>query len=523
MVDIKKVISYLIPLIFLVLMVIWLFGGSFPELKEKVSGIKEYVKFGAEEELGAKPTIADDHRVRIQNLLKTMNEMKKSSVKNCFANYGGLPPLGEKGTSITFSYDAAKDATKVIVKGGAEGVQIVEIEEGKGELELPGIRPCVIAGKNGDEVIAKNFYDTFLNEKPEVKKYFTFSINDFTLAYDRGNHISTGGRTIDSGFQDGGWLFTPGDGKICFFPSTTGLSCGGKIGGLQNDCLEDDPSETDSIPYLYGRGKLLECSQNKGYGFIEATIHGSSGKGIISGRCPVGGRCTFRESCKNTYQSNTVNRPNCVIGVTMDNDDSSCGWIEVKPGTKIGHGNVQNKLNQINWYTTQDASESGDLSVEIVNQNLHIFLFNTADPELTCGNNGVWNIFGLVDVAYIPAAVDDRFKTEAGFSQFGINSCADLKDNDDNSRIDCDDSSCLTNLACIQDKNGGQILKKSCFDSLDNEMILVDIDFEEDGSYQGGIKEDGSANKLIDCADPICEDVEYQKQKCSESEVINLI
>src|SRR3989338_5848275 len=131
MVDIKKVISYLIPLIFLVLIVIWLFGGSFPELKEKVSGIKEYVKFGAEEELGAKPTIPDDHKNAIKELLKKMNEMKESKINNCFANYQGLPELGEKGTSITFTYNASKDTTKVIVKGGAEGVQIVELEDGK--------------------------------------------------------------------------------------------------------------------------------------------------------------------------------------------------------------------------------------------------------------------------------------------------------------------------------------------------------------------------------------------------------
>lgn len=520
MVDIKKVISYLIPLIFLVLMAIWLFGGSFPELKEKGSGIKEYVKFGAEEELGAKPTITDTHKEAIQKLLKTMNEMKESSVRNCFANYGGLPLLGEKGTSITFSYDVAKDATKVIVKGGAEGVQIVELEEGKGELELPEIRPCVIAGKheNQEASIAENFYHAFLNpDQTKIKGNYYMPLRDFTIAFRGGdNRIETGLSTIDANdnFEDGGWLFTPDNQQICFFPSTYGSSCEGEEGGLQNDCLGDDTDEVDSIPYLYGRGKLLECSPGKSYQWIEANLlRGSPGEGVVSGRCLVGGlSCTiYGNSCSQIYINYLEQRkdqPNCILFATMEGED--CGWITVRSGTKIGHQGTNYKLDRTgDWGSDPDGGDTQDLSNQIINDDLHIVLTNPADPELTCGNNGRWNIFGLVDVASIPV-VDEKFKTEALFPG---EPCADNLDNDQNGLIDCDDLSCSASLQCIKLTEKGTIHSKNCFDGVDNEMIIEGIIVTEDGS-------NNTNNNLIDCADPICEDVEYQKKVCSEGEVI---
>ncbi|MBI2102862.1 hypothetical protein HYT55_03415, partial [Candidatus Woesearchaeota archaeon] len=263
MVDIKKIISYLIPLLFLILVVIWLFGGSFPGLKEKLGEVKNYVSFGAETELGTTPTIPPDHLRAIDKLIATMKDMQASSVSTCFANYGGLPDLGEKGTSVTFTYDALNDKTIVSILGGVEGVQEISSEE------LKGIRPCVIAGKYTDENdVADNFQYTLLTPDPHQVKgdYYmdvkTISIRSSTSGVN-GNFIRTSEPDFtfaSDNFQDGGWIFTPDNKRICFFPTTDGTSCEGEYGGLQDNCLADAGSGDDSaIVNLLSAGNINYC------------------------------------------------------------------------------------------------------------------------------------------------------------------------------------------------------------------------------------------------------------------------
>lgn len=284
MVGLKKLaIDFLLPLVILIVVVAMYFGGSFPELKEKVGDVKNYVKFGAEQQLGTTPTIPPDHLDAVNKLISTMKEMKESTVPSCFANYGGLPDLGAKGTSVTFTYDALNDRTIVSVLGGVEGVQEISSEE------LKGIRPCVIAGKYTNENdIARNFQYTLLTPNSNQVKgdYYmdvkTVSIKSSTSGVN-GNFIRTSEPdfSFDSNnFQDGGWLFTPDNKRICFFPTTDGTSCEGEYGGLQDNCLADAGSGDDfAVVNLLSAGKINYCVQKDQalrYKWIELSTLGSN-------------------------------------------------------------------------------------------------------------------------------------------------------------------------------------------------------------------------------------------------------
>ncbi|MBR9683596.1 hypothetical protein GOV03_03580, partial [Candidatus Woesearchaeota archaeon] len=121
---VKKLAYYLIPLIVLILVVMWQFGpeGLFDGVKGAVEGIVDLapkVTVGSEELKGEKPTIPPEHDTAIRNLVDTIKKMKDSEKTNCFANYGGLPALGEKGTSLNFQLEG--DKTTLMIGGGAGG------------------------------------------------------------------------------------------------------------------------------------------------------------------------------------------------------------------------------------------------------------------------------------------------------------------------------------------------------------------------------------------------------------------
>ncbi|MBI4151600.1 hypothetical protein HY496_01405 [Candidatus Woesearchaeota archaeon] len=514
MADIKKVISYLIPLIFLILVAMWLFVGSFPQLKERVGDVKKYISFGAEKELGPQPTIPEDHKKQIERLLKTMREMKESTVNNCFANYGGFSNLGEKGTSLHFIYDSLNDKTLVTVKGGSEGEQIVELEEGKGMIELPGVKLCVIGGGS----VPSSFFNKVLKENyprdTTPTSHFT-EVSSIEVRFDTagvgwdGNVIKTGLSNVDTNnnFQDGGWLFTPDNTHICFFPTRYDPgagrnSCEAEEGGLQNSCTLD-VTKLSSIPYLYGRGWLSECNPEKEYRWIEANLlRGSPGEGLVSGKCLNGRGCfAYGKSCFKKYLDADVGpSSNCRLLLTLEGD--TCGYFAVPPGSKIQHQGERNELQKdLRYYGhDSDGNTETDLSNQMVNPNLKIVLASPDDPILTCGNNGLWNTRGLTETL---------FRSEVLFSP---DACSDTTDNDGNGKVDCEDQSCSTNLACIAFVGDGSISKITCFDSLDNENVMKETE----------VIVENTPGK-IDCLDPICEGIEYKDQKCVGGEVIALM
>ena len=196
-------------------------GGAFPKVQDISRGLKNYVNIGAEKGFGSRSALPEEQTQAIVSLKETMKAMKASGETDCFAQYTPLPPLGrEKGTTVELAYEESEDATYLTVKGGAEGVEVIS---SLGE-SLKGIRPCLIAGKDeAGNLIEDNFRRKFLNKKEGVAIFpYRQLVGMISLP-----------------LQDNGWLFTPGDGEICFFPS--------KI-------------EEESIPFLIRTGKLSLCT-----------------------------------------------------------------------------------------------------------------------------------------------------------------------------------------------------------------------------------------------------------------------
>ncbi len=510
MVDIKKIISYLIPLFFLVIMGAWLFAGSFPGLKEKVYNLKTYVNFGAETEIGSIPTIPPDHADAIDGLIKTIKEMHESAIPNCFANYGKLPDLGEKGTSIHFQYDPLNDKTLVTVKGGKEGEQIISLHEGKGTIELPGVRSCVVAGGT----VPGNFFDTFLHSiYPSSFSAVgtTFVPANLSLSFfnpsinNKGNIIKTGLLDVDDNdnYRSGGWLFTSNNKDICFFPTTYDLGAGCKADskGIRDSCFIS--SEKDySISKLIGSGELTSCRQYRGFRFVEGMVSKDNIEevdgtqyvvGHITARCPLGETChTYNAECNNRYEDTGVGRSdngeNCRLLV---NFNKKCGYMGMKPGTLLGYaGNRANvKLMKYDFNFV-----GGDQAVHDLISSTGFMVGNDRDsiPGLECSSDGNWTIFDISK--QIPKGT---FPSEGDYSR----DCEDGRDNNGNGLTDCADPACFGFKGCPVNDNemGPQHEEDLCIDDIDN---------DHDGK--------------IDCADPDCEGIKNYDRQCLYGNLITI-
>ncbi|MBT4805169.1 hypothetical protein HON71_03280 [Candidatus Woesearchaeota archaeon] len=269
----QKLVLYIIPIIVAAFLLFNYYGGdesAFESLKSGVDSAKEYVpniSIGDKGLSASKPDISTEHKAQLTNLKNAIEKMLSSSEKNCFANYGGFSPLGEKGTSIVMT--RSDGGTKFRVLGGAGGDQLVTDLS----FEIEGMIPCVIAG---DSTITKNFDKSFLTGKSIVDNHFR-NVNSITLHYyegatlacKNGNQILVPelGKDIVNdecfNFQDAGIIYTPDNEHICFFPTILGDAAGNCDGssaeGLDNDCLGEDPDEDIAIPRQVREGKLKTC------------------------------------------------------------------------------------------------------------------------------------------------------------------------------------------------------------------------------------------------------------------------
>lgn len=213
---------------------------------------------GADREIGERPAIAVKHQEELQSLKATIEKMLASNKKNCFANYGGFSDLGEKGTSINIVHKPEK-GTVFSVYGGVDGLQYIS----ESSFEIEGMEPCVIAG---DRVIVSGFFFKFI--KPEVEgvsPYYNpvsgIKISYVTEGCTDGNKItvpSFGNKAPNDecdNLKDGGWLFTPDNGNICFFP-TGGTPPFGNY-GLNSKYFTSEIKQT--IPNRIAEGTLEEC------------------------------------------------------------------------------------------------------------------------------------------------------------------------------------------------------------------------------------------------------------------------
>lgn len=254
---VQKLIFWVPALVVLVLLGLYFYatpGTGFVKLEKTVDKVEEFLpEVGADELEGGTVEIPEEHRSQILQLNETISRMMASSNKNCFANYGGFTDLGEKGTSISLSYDQVSDTTTINVGGGAGGKQMVTDLRQK----IPGMRPCVIAG---DYQVTKNFWNKFMEGrdvsgsyfKPvqQLKIYYAIENPNYQMSdwrCDDGNRITVpefDKNTVNDhcdNFNEGGWIFTPDNKHICFIPTNLHTN-------YDRDGIEHDFHQRRSLP-----------------------------------------------------------------------------------------------------------------------------------------------------------------------------------------------------------------------------------------------------------------------------------
>ncbi len=254
----SKIIFYVLPIVFLLVVLVIFFGesGAWEELKATILDLKRFLPemgMGAEE-LGAEISIPEIHQAQILSLSKTIFTMLGKGKENCFANYGGFSELGkEEGTSILINSEGNK--TVLTVGGGAGGKQMLT----ELRTEFPGMKPCVIAGRGR---VAEHFFNFFIEEEKQLVYPYFQPVDALTIYYQsksgkrKGNSIAFLDIGLGDNFEDGGWLFTPDGEHICFFPTNWVFNYGES--GIANEWFTD--GEVNSIPNLIKQGKLKLCS-----------------------------------------------------------------------------------------------------------------------------------------------------------------------------------------------------------------------------------------------------------------------
>ena len=276
MVAITKLISYIIPIVVLILFLVFYYNpqGSFEKVKTVVSGIIGQVSVGAKQTPGEKPVIPAEQQQAIDNLKATIVKMSKSdkNKNGCFGNYNpsfslgggeikaqGFPVLG--GTSINILQEGKK--MRLTVFGGADGRQEVSSEivsDGENPLD---VTPCVISGRDAAEKsVPLSFYQKIIIHEEPVAGNFFLPVEEIVINRNGNNKLSYN-KGANINFDDGGFLCTPDGQNICFFPTKNGnFACDGNDNpdGLDDDCLgEGKYSDGESIPHFLYTGALTWC------------------------------------------------------------------------------------------------------------------------------------------------------------------------------------------------------------------------------------------------------------------------
>ncbi|MFH1405775.1 MAG: hypothetical protein ABIG52_00990 [Nanoarchaeota archaeon] len=248
--------------------------GGFNKVAD-VEKLKKYLPneslIGADK-IEATPTVLPaEHLLAIKSLKNAINATLQSSKKDCFTDYGQLPDLGHRGTSIEFRYENGK--TIMSVYGGVDGRKLIP------ELttEFNEMVPCVIAGSND---VTKGFFKKFINKEEGVTSGYFSPTNYVRLFYwegegytagvggcRNGNRIMTmppseenwfydqGPNKYCDNLEDGGRFFSPDNKHICFMP--TNWADNADEHGIDNDYISS--TENKGIPNRISRGELTQC------------------------------------------------------------------------------------------------------------------------------------------------------------------------------------------------------------------------------------------------------------------------
>src|SRR3989344_4490185 len=273
----SDIIFYVLPLTFLIVVVILFFGqgGMWEDLKDTVNELKD--KWGVswilprigigQEALEADVSVSEEHRGQVLEITRVINTMLGENKHNCFGDFGELSDLGEEGTTLIFEYRG--DRTIMTIQGGAGGQQqITELR-----AEFPGMRPCVIAGR--DELV-ENFFNYFIDYQDKVcgggpcYPYYQ-QVDSISIAYRTDNNNANQIIVAGPGFSDGpvndesdnfeshGWLFTPDGRHICFFP--TNYHANNDEDGIANEWFTE--GEDDSIPNQVNQQQHFQYCTNQ--------------------------------------------------------------------------------------------------------------------------------------------------------------------------------------------------------------------------------------------------------------------
>ncbi|HLD00170.1 MAG TPA: hypothetical protein VJC39_00320 [Candidatus Nanoarchaeia archaeon] len=277
--EIGKLITYLLALLVLVILGMFLYldpGTGYVKITKGFGGILNTLPSEEQDSSAFKLDIPADQRSQIDTLKDTIELMLKSSKKNCFANYGGFGDLGERGISLTLTYDPAVDSTKLRVLGGEGGEQVIT----NLLYEFKGMKPCVVAGG----IVAENFRKRFITqENTQISSVYN-PINELTIYYEtesaaglfglgllKGATCSNGNRIIVPEFgeqpvndecnnlREGGFLFKPssepGSQHICFFPTNTEFNANED----GQDWIYISGEESQGIKSRYAKDELVRC------------------------------------------------------------------------------------------------------------------------------------------------------------------------------------------------------------------------------------------------------------------------
>jgi|SRR3989338_446506 len=255
---------FILPIVAALLIATMFFWGDqslFAGAKEATQGLTRFlpdVSLGAKEIRRGEITVPGEIKPNVEKFYQAIMVMKGKGP--CFQKYStlGLPDLGE----VTIGFQHTGQEYKMLVS--ERGVTEVSA------YPLGDITLCLVAGKE----VGEHFYNNFLAEnkrdfqEPYYKIIDSRSSGDTLAITSDGGDASliVGGSTYD--LKDGGFLFTPGENKICFFPTNDGWadrekylvwSCQGKD-LLSKECFTED--SPDTLPHLYAAGGLKLCGES---------------------------------------------------------------------------------------------------------------------------------------------------------------------------------------------------------------------------------------------------------------------
>lgn len=227
---VNKLIAYAIPIVVLVVIVVFLYGGAgaFEKVKGAFTKTKEYVKFGTEKITAEKPTVPEQQQNDIAKFKEALEYLKSSPNDNCFHYYQGFSPLHEKA-KIVLSHIPTTNQLHVRVLGGAGTKQDTDLS-----FTIDGLKPCVIAGGS----YPKRFEQNFLTPGGS-KQRIVPEKSLITIAWDTGGILGWSENRIDHGagfkdFEAHQWLYKPDGEHVCFFPTVDGST---NEDGLNDDAL----------------------------------------------------------------------------------------------------------------------------------------------------------------------------------------------------------------------------------------------------------------------------------------------